>query len=58
MDRQTLRDWVHRYNERGLDGLSDGWGGGRKALLDMAQTERLAELVRQGPSLSEHGVVR
>jgi transposase len=20
MDRQTLRDWVHRYNELGLDG--------------------------------------
>ena len=24
MDRQTLRDWVHRYNREGLDGLSDG----------------------------------
>ena len=23
MDRQTLRDWVHRYNELGLDGLHD-----------------------------------
>src|SRR6188508_3723441 len=23
MDRQTLRDWVHRYNEFGLDGLSN-----------------------------------
>jgi transposase len=22
MDRQTLRDWVHRYNERGVDGLA------------------------------------
>jgi hypothetical protein len=21
MDRQTLRDWVHRYNELGLEGL-------------------------------------
>jgi transposase len=21
MDRQTLRDWVHRYNACGLDGL-------------------------------------
>jgi Winged helix-turn helix len=20
MDRQTLRDWVHRYNETGIDG--------------------------------------
>src|SRR5437763_265141 len=23
MDRQTLRDWVHRYNEEGLPGLHD-----------------------------------
>jgi transposase len=23
MDRQTLRDWVHRYNEAGLAGLQD-----------------------------------
>lgn len=23
MDRQTLRDWVHRFNERGPDGLRD-----------------------------------
>ena len=21
MDRQTLRDWVHRYNEEGIEGL-------------------------------------
>jgi transposase len=26
MDRQTLRDWVHRYNEAGIHGL-----GSRKA---------------------------
>lgn len=26
MDRQTLRDWVHRYNEEGLAGLSDRHG--------------------------------
>ncbi len=25
MDRQTLRDWVHRFNERGPDGLKDVW---------------------------------
>jgi len=23
MDRQTLRDWVHRYNADGLAGLAD-----------------------------------
>jgi transposase len=26
MDRKTLRDWVHRYNEQGLAGLSDKTG--------------------------------
>jgi len=26
MDRQTLCDWVHRYNESGLSGLSDKQG--------------------------------
>src|ERR1700676_5252652 len=28
MDRQTLRDWVHRFNEAGPDGLLDNWAGG------------------------------
>src|SRR4051794_41886334 len=26
MERQTLRDWVHRYNGAGLDGLYDRRG--------------------------------
>ena len=26
MDRQTLRDWVHRYNADGLGGLACGTG--------------------------------
>lgn len=34
MDRQTLRDWVIRYNEHGLDGLIDRWGSGRPPRLD------------------------
>ena len=28
MDRQTLRDWVHRFNERGPEGLKDSWSKG------------------------------
>ena len=28
MDRQTLRDWVHRYNADSLAGLSDRHGAG------------------------------
>src|SRR5436190_1687932 len=30
MDRQTLRDWVLRYNEHGIGGLTDRWGDGRR----------------------------
>jgi transposase len=26
MDRQTLRDWVHRYNAEGIEGLKSGPG--------------------------------
>jgi len=29
MDRQTLRDWVIRYNAHGVARLSDSWKGGR-----------------------------
>jgi hypothetical protein len=28
MDRQTLRNWVQRFNAAGLDGLLDNWTSG------------------------------
>ena len=28
MDRQTLRDWVHRFNTGGPDALLDAWTSG------------------------------
>ena len=28
MDRQTLRDWVHRFNAHGPEGLLDSWSKG------------------------------
>ncbi|MFY9628362.1 MAG: helix-turn-helix domain-containing protein, partial [Methylocystis sp.] len=28
MDRQTLRDWVHRFNAAGPDGLLGNWSKG------------------------------
>jgi transposase len=58
MDRQTLRDWVHRYNEFGLTGLSDRIPPGAKRRLSAEQEAELASLVREGPSIGEHGVVR
>ena len=37
MDRQTLRDWVHRYNEEGLAGLYDRALSGRPSRLTPEQ---------------------
>lgn len=59
MDRQTLRDWVHRYNEAGLAGLLDRHGDfGPKRLLSPEQEAEVAAWVRAGPDLAKHGVVR
>ena len=58
MDRQTLRDWVHRYNSEGLEGLKDRRSLGPAPRLSPEQQAEVAEWVRQGPQLAEHGVVR
>lgn len=59
MDRQTLRDWVHRYNEHGLDGLRNlPNSGAPPCKLTPDQEAKVAGWVRQGPTLEEHKVVR
>ncbi len=58
MDRQTLRDWVHRYNAEGIAGLSDARRSGRPTALSDAQMQELKELVLAGPDLANDGVVR
>jgi transposase len=58
MDRQTLRDWVHRFNADGPEGLYDKRGNGRSCRLSDAQQRELAALIETGPELAEHGVVR
>jgi transposase len=58
MDRQILCDWVHRYNAEGLDGLHNRTAPGAKSRLSPQQEQEVAELVRNGPDLAEHGVVR
>ena len=50
MDRQTLRDWVIRYNEHGLDGLADQPRDGRPPKLDAEQKAELYRLVLDGPA--------
>jgi transposase len=58
MDRQTLRDWVHRYNADGVAGLRSGHGPGKPPTLTVAQMAELKATVLQGPDPQKHGIVR
>ncbi|SNB84043.1 Transposase [Rhodoblastus acidophilus] len=58
MDRQTLRDWVLRFNKAGPDGLVDAWGEGPKPRLSPTQMAELAMIVEKGPGRALDGVVR
>jgi len=58
MDRQTLPDWVHRYNAEGLPGLRDRPRSGRRPRLTPEQETELATAVEQGPDPDRDGVVR
>jgi transposase len=59
MDRQTLCDWVHRYNELGVEGLFDRpRRNGPRPRLSAEQQARVADWVEQGPELYRDGVVR
>ena len=58
MDRQTLRDWVHRFNAAGPEGLFDQWTEGPKPRLSAEQLTELASLVEVGPDREKDGVVR
>jgi transposase len=58
MDRQTLRDWVHRFNASGPDGLIDNWTDGPKPRLSDEQLAELARIVEAGPDRKKDGVVR
>ena len=58
MDRQTLRDWVHRYNAAGLAGLVNRRTPGSTARLLAEQEAAVERWVEQGPDLERDGVVR
>jgi transposase len=58
MDRQTLRDWVHRHNAQGLAGLHDRPRSGRQPRLTPEQMAELDKVVEQGPDPARDGVVR
>src|SRR5881275_235801 len=58
MDRQTLRDWVIRFNERGPDGLINHPSPGAPPKLKKEHKDFLTRLVEEGPIPAIHGVVR
>ena len=58
MDRQTLRDWVHRYNNEGVLGLTSRLSTGRPAALNEAQMAELRALVLAGPDPERNKVIR
>ena len=58
MDRQSLRDWVHRYNAEGIAGLRDRPRTGRKPLLNEDQLAGLGRMVEAQPNPQQDGVVR
>ena len=58
MDRQTLRDWVHRYNAEGVDGLLDRPRSGREPRLSEDQLAEFDKIVETPPDPVADGVVR
>jgi len=58
MDRQTLRDWVHRFNAQGPEGLRNIHAGGQRSRLTPDQKKELATIVETGPDPAVDGVVR
>ena len=58
MDRQTLRDWVHRFNAAGPEGVIDNWTAGPKPRLSVEQQAQFAQIVEGGPDREKDGLVR
>ncbi len=58
MQRQTLRDWVHRYDAEGVAGLLDRPNPMRARLLGPEQPAEFDRIVEAGPDVAVDGVVR
>ncbi len=56
MDRQTLRDWVHRFNAEGVEGLRDQPRPGRPPRMTEGQQAAFEALVLRGPDPERDGV--
>src|SRR5512147_3095857 len=58
MDRQTLRDWVVRFNAEGPEGLIDRTSPGRPPKLTPARKQELRQVVEDGPRKHVAALVR
>lgn len=58
MDRQTLCDWVHAYNEHDIEGLINAASPGRPPKLTPEQKDELKAIALQAPDPKVDGVVR
>ena len=58
MDPQRLREWVHRFNTTGPEGLIDRKPAGAARRLSAEQEVELAALIEAGPDFARDGVVR
>ena len=53
VDERTVRSWVRRFNERGIDGLAHRPGAGRPRLLEHDEIEEKVLPVVEDPSLAD-----
>ena len=56
MDRQTLRDWVIRFNAEGVEGLRDQPRPGRPTRMTEGQQAAFKAIVLRGPDPDRDGV--
>src|ERR1700734_1392967 len=58
MDRQTLSDWVHRFNASGPEGLIDNRTEGPKSRLLREKLAQFAKVVEASPDREKDDIVR
>ena len=56
IDRQSLRDWVVRFNVEGIPGLQDRPRSGRPSFLDDGELAVFRAMVLRGPDVEKDGV--
>ena len=48
--RRVIQNWIYSYNRRGLEGLADNTGRGRKPGLNEDQIQWLRQRIEEGPT--------